>query len=30
MGVNRLDSVQKARFFIEKSKVGKNEGRTVQ
>ena len=29
MGVNRLDPVQKATYFFEKSKVGKNEECTV-
>ena len=26
MGVNKLNPVQKATFFVRKSKVGKNEG----
>ena len=29
MGVNRLNPVQKATYFLEKSKVGKNEVCTV-
>ena len=29
MGVNRLNAVQKATYFLQKSKVGKNEECTV-
>ena len=29
MGVNRLNAVQKATYFLKKSKVGKNEEFTV-
>ena len=29
MGVNRLNPVQKATYFVKKSKVGKNEECTV-
>ena len=29
MGVNRLNPVQKATYFLQKSKVGKNEECTV-
>ena len=29
MGVNRLNAVQKATYFLKKSKVGKNEECTV-
>ena len=29
MGVERLNPVQQATYFLEKSKVGKNEGCTV-
>ena len=29
MGVNRLDPVQKATYFLKKSKVGKNEEFTI-
>ena len=28
MGVNRLNAVQKATYFLKKSKVGKNEEKT--